>query len=206
MLESWHENCKLIWKLQTHMKIANSYENCKRSHRNYTTKCENCKLIWKLQTDMKIANWYENCKAILTFWCIVHTWTFAIFIWDMAEMKTCSGTDRMFRFDCGVDDKNTTKQSLAKPSMIQILITIPMLTHSDSYFKKWFLCPLTPNLLTWRNLEGYPAQPGLTRSSLCNSVCLWVRAKRGIWSKRVFMRTNGNFSFSVRWRNTTIIH
>jgi hypothetical protein len=25
----------------------------------------------------------------------------------------------------------------------------------------------------------------------------WVRAKRGIWSKRVFMRTNGNFSFSV---------
>ncbi len=27
------------------------------------------------------------------------------------------------------------------------------------------------------------------------SVCGWVRAKREIWSKRVFMRTNGNFSF-----------
>ncbi len=44
---------------------------------------------------------------------------------------------------------------------------------------------------------GYPAQPGLIRFSVCNSVCLSVRAKRGIWSKRVFMRTNGNFSFSV---------
>ncbi len=48
---------------------------------------------------------------------------------------------------------------------------------------------------TWRNLEGYPAQPGLIRSSVCHSVCGWVRAKRGIWSKGVFMRTKGNFSF-----------
>ncbi len=46
------------------MKIANSYENCKRPCKNYTPKHENCKLIWKLQTDMKIANWYENCKLI----------------------------------------------------------------------------------------------------------------------------------------------
>jgi hypothetical protein len=53
----------------------------------------------------------------------------------MAGMKTCSGTERMFWFDCGVDDKNTTKKSLAKPSMIHILIPISMLTHSDSYFK-----------------------------------------------------------------------
>ncbi len=41
---------------------------------------------------------------------------------------------------------------------------------------------------------------------LCLSFCLSVRAKRGIRSKRVFMRTNVKFSFSVRWRNTTIIH
>jgi hypothetical protein len=41
---------------------------------------------------------------------------------------------------------------------------------------------------------------------LCLSFCPSVRAKRGIWSKRVFMRTNSNFSFSVRLRNTTIIH
>ncbi len=68
VLESWHENCKLIWKLQRHMKIAKAYENCKLLRRNYTLKCENRKLIWILQTDMKIANWYENCKAnYLTF-------------------------------------------------------------------------------------------------------------------------------------------
>ncbi len=136
----------MTWKLQTHMKIKNSYENCKlirnskHLRRNYTPKRENCKLIWKLQTDMKIANWYENCKAILTFWCIVPTWTFAIFIWDTAGMKTCSGTERMFWFDCGVDDKNSTKQSLLKPSTIHISIPIPMLTQSDSFFKPWFLC------------------------------------------------------------------
>ncbi len=32
-------------------------------------------------------------------------------------------------------------------------------------------------------------------SSVCHSVRLSVRAKREIWSKRVFMRTKGNFSF-----------
>ncbi len=118
MLESWHENCILIRKFQTHMKIVNSYENCKRPRRIFTPKCKNCKLIWRLQTDMKIANWYENCKAILMFWCIVFTWTFAIFIWNTAGMKTCSETERIFLFDCGVDDENSTKLSLAKPSMI----------------------------------------------------------------------------------------
>ncbi len=95
-----------------------------------TPKHEGCKLIWKLQTDIKIANRYENCKAILTFWCIVPMQTFAIFIWDTAGMKTCSGTERMFPFNCGVDDKSSTKQSLAKPSTIHILIPIPMLTLS----------------------------------------------------------------------------
>ncbi len=66
---------------------------------------------------------------------------------------------------------------------------------------------------------GYPAQPGITwrnrrlpsptRINLVSvrpSFCPSVRAKKGIWSKRVFMRTNGNFSFSLCWRNTTIIH
>ncbi len=127
-----------IWKLQTHMKIANSYENCKLPRRNYRPKRENCKLIWKLQTDMKIANWHENCKAILTFWCTVPTYT--------AEMKTCSGTEEMFRFDCGLDDKNSTKHSFTKPSTFHISIPIPMLTKSDSYFKPWFLCSLCHGL------------------------------------------------------------
>ncbi len=155
MLESWCENCKLIWKLQTQMKIANSYEICKRSRRNYTPKRENCKLIWKLQTDMKIANWYENCKAIITFRCIVPTWIFAIFIWDMAGMKTCSGTEIMFWLDYGVDHKNSTKPCLAKPSTIHILIPISMLTQSYSYFKPWFLCSLVSLIATPRYYWPY---------------------------------------------------
>ena len=55
-------------------------------------------------------------------------------------MKTCSETERMFQFNCGVDDENSTKQSLAKPSTIHILIPIPMLKQSDLYFKPRFLC------------------------------------------------------------------
>ncbi len=77
---------------------------------------------------MKIANWYENCKAILTFQCIVPMWTFAIFIWDTAGMKTCSETERMFPFNYGVDDKNSMNWSLAKPSTIH------------KYFNTKFLC------------------------------------------------------------------
>ncbi len=53
-------------------------------------------------------------------------------------------------------------------------------------------------IFNWRNLEGYPAQPGLIRSSVHHSVHPSVRAKRGIWSKRVFKGTNGDFSFHVR--------
>ncbi len=132
----------MTWKLQTDMKIANSYENCKHPHRNCTPKHDYCKLIWKLQTDMKIAYWYENCKANLAFWCIVPTWTLAIFIWDTVGMKTCSGTERMFWFDCSVDDKNSTKQSLPKPSTVHIFTPIPMLAQSNSYFKPWFLWSL----------------------------------------------------------------
>jgi hypothetical protein len=49
-------------------------------------------------------------------------------------MKTCFGTESLFWFDCGVGDKNSTKQSLAKPSTTHILIPIPMMTQSDSYF------------------------------------------------------------------------
>jgi hypothetical protein len=58
--------------------------------------------------------------------------------------------------------------------------------------------------LTWRNHR----LPGPTRInlSLYPSFHLSVRAKRGIWSKRVLIRKIGNFCFSVHWRNTTIIH
>jgi hypothetical protein len=57
---------------------------------------------------------------------------FAIFLCDTAGMKTsCSEAERMFPFDSGVDDKNSTNQSFAKTSTIPI----PMQTQSDSYFK-----------------------------------------------------------------------
>ncbi len=51
-----------------------------------------------------------------------------------------------------------------------------------------------------------PTHSECIRSSVRHSVCGWVRAKRGIWSKRVWIRKIGNFSFSVRWRNSTIIY
>ncbi len=62
------------------------------------------------------------------------------------------------------------------------------------------------NWVTTNWLSVFPAHAQRVYSSFRQSFCPSVRAKRGIWSKRVFMRTNGNFSFSVRWRNTTIIH
>jgi hypothetical protein len=50
--------------------------------------------------------------------------------------------------------------------------------------------------LTWRNRR----LPSPTRINLflCQSFCLSVRTKRGIWTKRVLIRKIGNFSFSVR--------
>ena len=76
IIANWYENKK------NRMKIANPCENCKCPHRKNTPKGDNCKPIWKLQTDMKIRNCYENCKAILIFWSVVPTRTFAIFIWE----------------------------------------------------------------------------------------------------------------------------
>ena len=131
VMELWHENCKLIWKYETDMKIWNWYENIKRPRRNHTSKGENMKLIWK----------YETAQFdILMFLCIVPTWMFDIFILDAAGMKihlagiktrsqrknglpcsyvdvcnmetagmkTCSG-ERMFRLDCNVDNKNSKR-------------------------------------------------------------------------------------------------
>jgi hypothetical protein len=49
--------------------------------------------------------------------------------------------------------------------------------------------------LTWRNCR-LPSQTRINLS-LCQLFCLSVRAKRGIWSKRVLIRKIGNLSFSV---------
>ncbi len=58
-----------------------SYENCKRPHRNYTPKCENCFAILLSVWNFHISLQFSYQFAILTFWCLVPTWTFAIFIW-----------------------------------------------------------------------------------------------------------------------------
>ncbi len=86
MLELWRENCKLIWKLQTHMKIANVHVGTIHQNMRIANWYENCKLIWKLQTDMRIVKQF-SCFSVFSMW------TFAIFIWDTAGMKTCSGTE-----------------------------------------------------------------------------------------------------------------
>jgi hypothetical protein len=58
-----------------------SYESCKHQHRNYTMKRENCFAIlisvWKFHLSLQFSYQF----AILTFWCIVPTWTLAIFTW-----------------------------------------------------------------------------------------------------------------------------
>ncbi len=141
-----------MWKLQTDMKIANWYENCKCPRRNYTPKCENCKLTWKLQTHMKIANWYENCKAILMFRCIVPMWTFAIFIWDTAGMKLALEKNVLVRLRCGWKKFNETiscktfnnsyfnTNSYADTVWFIFWAMIPLLSlrYEVTYFFIWF--------------------------------------------------------------------
>ncbi len=62
-IAKWYENWKLIWKLQTHMKIANVHVGTIHWNMRIANWYENCKLIWKLQTDMKIAKQY-SCFGI----------------------------------------------------------------------------------------------------------------------------------------------
>jgi hypothetical protein len=71
----------------------------------------------------------------------------AIFILGTAGIITYSETERMFWFNCGVDDKNSMKQSLAKPSKIYILIPIPMLPQYDSYISSNYSSALKMMLL-----------------------------------------------------------
>jgi hypothetical protein len=60
---------------------VSSYENCKRPRRNHTSKRENCFAIFILVCNFHISLQFSYQFAILTFWCMVPTWTFAIFIW-----------------------------------------------------------------------------------------------------------------------------
>ena len=63
------------------MKIANSYENCKRPCRNYTPKHENSFFAILISVcNFHISLQFSYHFAILTFWLIVPTRTFAVFI------------------------------------------------------------------------------------------------------------------------------
>ncbi len=59
-IANWYENCKLIWKLLTHMKIANIYVGTIHRNVRIANSYENCKLIWKLQTDMRTAKQFSR--------------------------------------------------------------------------------------------------------------------------------------------------
>ncbi len=67
-IANWYENCKLIWKLQTHMKIANVHVGTMHRNMRIANWYENCKLIWKLQTDMRAK---ENCHCAFFCSCTV---------------------------------------------------------------------------------------------------------------------------------------
>ena len=87
--DTWLTGCEA--SIKKYEKIWNWYENCKRPRRNHTLKViiwnwyEKMKLmIWEFETDLKIAFAQFD---ILTFLCIVPTWTFSMFILDAAGMK-----------------------------------------------------------------------------------------------------------------------
>ncbi len=96
------------------------------------------------------------------------------------------------------------------PRQNQKTNTTPQLycTLSTSVCKtKNYFLPETKNWhnsTTGKNVP--PAHAQQVYLSLHQSFRPSVRAKRGIWSKRVLIRKIGNFSISVHWRNTTIIH
>jgi hypothetical protein len=60
--------------------------------------------------------------------------------------------------------------------------------------------PPEPKTVTTAQLENKVPSAHMQQVYLflCLSFCLSVRAKRGIWSKKVLIKKIGNFSFSVR--------
>ncbi len=99
----------------------------------------------------------------------------------------------------------TTKLVLSGRSRLSI--ALKLLSNVRKYVKPKPISCQNKKLTQQHNWKKSSSSPRTASAfGLCPSFCLSVRAKRGIWSKRVFMRTNGNFSFSGGWRNTTIIH
>jgi hypothetical protein len=106
-----------------------------------------------------------------------------------------------------------TKNLNTSTTIRKILGPKKMLTNICKYVKPKPISRQNQKLTQYNSTTGkkVPLAPAQrVYSFLCNSVplqfCLSVRANRGMWSKRVLIRKIGNFSFSVRRRNTTIIH
>jgi hypothetical protein len=125
----------------------------------------------------------------------------------LAHRKRCSeGTDEAQKTSHWHPDFNSNIQNLR----VFIFQTDGrtderMNGYADRQTEKLIRCGLgnlinSPRL-TWRNRR----LPSPTRIYLFlrPSFCPSIRAKRGIWIKRVLIRKIGNFSFSVHWRNTT---
>jgi len=74
-------NREILFRNKFSIPLCLSYENCKRQRRNHTSKRENCFAIFILVCNFHISLQFSYPYAILTFWCMVPTWTFAIFIW-----------------------------------------------------------------------------------------------------------------------------
>jgi hypothetical protein len=79
--------------------------------------------------------------------------------------------------------------------LVTLVYPSTMLCNNHSLWRWQQYKPWVFILFTWRNRRS----PSPTRNnlSLCRWFCLSVRAKRGIWSKRVLIRKIGSLSFSV---------
>ena len=74
-------NQEILFQNKFSIRLCLSHENCKCPCRNHTLKRENCFAIFISVCNFHISLQFSYQFAILTFWCIVPTWTFAIFIW-----------------------------------------------------------------------------------------------------------------------------
>ncbi len=140
-LQTDMKNCKLIWKLQTHMKIANVHVGTIHQNVRIANWYENCKLIWKLKTDMRTAKQF-SCFGVLFLRGHLQFSYETQREWKLVlKQKECF---RLIAVWMTKTQQNDLLQNL--PRFINILIPIPMPTQSDSYFKPWFHHALTLTL------------------------------------------------------------
>ncbi len=97
-----YENCKLIWKLQTHMKIAKIHVGTVDRNVRIANWYENCKLIWKLQTDMRIAKQFSHFGVWFLCGCLKFSYE------TQWEWKLVLEQNVLVRLRCGWQKLNKT--------------------------------------------------------------------------------------------------